>query len=158
MFLTVALPEGAFVLDPGFGGMTPRVPVPTDGTPVVFGDDQFRLVRAGDDHTLEVRTPEKTVNAWVSTLDRDFPIDFEMANHFTATHPSSHFTRRLTLRTFTEHGRITIANRDLTRFRGQTSETTQLADRKALHDALVTHFGFDLDVDALRVPMIPEWT
>ncbi len=50
-----------------------------------------------------------------------------------------------------------IANRDLTRFRGQTSETTQLVDRKALHDALVTHFGFDLDVDALRVPMIPEW-
>ena len=158
MFLTVALPDGGFVLDPGFGGLTPRVPVPIDGTPVTFGDDQFRLVRNGDDYTLEVKTPEKTVNAWVAPLSPDYPIDFEMANHFTATHGSSHFTRRLMLRAFTNDGRITIVNRDVTRFRGATSETTQLADRTSLRDTLVAEFGFDLDVAALRVPMIPEWT
>ena len=158
MFLTAALPEGSFVLDPGFGGLTPRVPVPTDGTPVTFGDDQFRIVREGDDYTLEVRTPEKIVNAWVAPLSPDYPIDFEMANHFTATHPSSHFTRRLMLRAFTNEGRITIVNRDVTRFRGAASETTQLVDRKALRATLVAEFGFDLDVEAIRVPMIPEWT
>src|SRR5689334_18703916 len=32
MFLTVALPEGRFVVDPGFGGLAPRMPVPLDGT------------------------------------------------------------------------------------------------------------------------------
>jgi len=158
MFLTVALPEGTFVVDPGFGGLTPRVPVPTDGTPVQFGADQFRIARNGDDYVLEVRTPEKTVNAWVSTLDRDYPIDFEMANHFTATHPSSHFTRRLMLRAFTDDGRITIANRDVTRFRGASSEAVQLADRKELRATLVAHFGFDLDVEAIQVPQIPDWT
>ena len=158
MFLTVVLPEGTFVVDPGFGGLTPRIPVPTDGTPVPFGADQFRLARDGEDYVLEVRTPDKTVSAWVSTLERDYPIDFEMANHFTATHPSSHFTRRLMLRAFTDDGRITIANRDVTRFRGTTQETVQLADRKELRATLAAHFGFDLDVEPIRVPQIPEWT
>ena len=32
MFLTVPLPEGTFVVDPGFGSLAPRVPVPLDGT------------------------------------------------------------------------------------------------------------------------------
>lgn len=62
------------------------------------------------------------------------------------------------LRAFTEDGRITIINREVTRFRGRTAETMQLPDRKALRETLVTHFGFDLDVDAIRVPQIPEWT
>ncbi|MBA3458115.1 MAG: arylamine N-acetyltransferase [Deltaproteobacteria bacterium] len=158
MFLTVALPEGTFVLDPGFGGITPRVPVPVDGTPVDSGENQFRLVRGTDELVLEVRTPDKTVNAWVSSLARDYPVDFEMANHFTATHPSSPFTRRLMLRAFTEDGRITIANRDVTRFRGPGAETTKLADRKQLRATLAAHFGFDLDVEAIVVPDIPEWT
>jgi len=160
MLLTVALAEGTFVVDPGFGGLTPRIPVPVDGTAVTHGDDQFRMVRDGDEHVLEVRTPDKLVNAWVSPLTRDYPIDFEMANHFTATHPSSHFTRRLMCRAFTADGKLTIVNRELTRFRGTTAEKIELADRAALKYTLCTQFGMDpvLDLDALRVHMIPEWT
>jgi arylamine N-acetyltransferase len=45
-----------------------------------------------------------------------------------------------------------------TRFRGTDSETTKLADRTALRETLVTQFGFDLDVEGIRVPQIPEWT
>src|SRR5262245_39436859 len=33
MLLSIELAEGAFVVDPGFGGLAPFVPVPIDGTP-----------------------------------------------------------------------------------------------------------------------------
>ncbi len=159
MLLTVTLTEGTFVVDPGFGGLTPRVPVPVDGTPVSHGTDQFRMLRDGGEYVLEVRTPEKTTNAWISPLTRDYPIDFEMANHFTATHPSSHFTHRLMCRAFTADGKITIVNREVTRFRRAETERFELADRAALSNTLCTQFGMDpvLGLDALRVPMIPEW-
>src|SRR5688572_9514341 len=63
MFLTVTLLEGRFVVDPGFGGLTPRVPVPLDGTPA----GEHRIVRDGDDYVLAVGD----IRAWVSTLHRD---------------------------------------------------------------------------------------
>jgi N-hydroxyarylamine O-acetyltransferase len=34
----------------------------------------------------------------------------------------------------------------------------QLADRRALRDLVIEHFGFDLpEIERLRVPSIPEW-
>ena len=176
MLLSVELPQGTFVVDPGFGGLAPMVPVPLDGTPVRHGTDEHWLERDGADYTLEVRTLDqvgragqdggvgqdgghKVVDAWVSTLARDFPIDFVMANHFTSTHPLSGFTRRLMMRTFTPTGRITIMNREVTHWRGSESQPSQLADRSALRDLVTTAFGFELpEITTMRVSSIPEWT
>jgi N-hydroxyarylamine O-acetyltransferase len=150
MFLTVKLPEGTFVVDPGFGGLTPRVPLNVDGTP----NGDYWLARDGADITLMARTPEKIVAAWVSTLEVDYPIDFEMANHFTATSPLSPFTTRLTMRAFTPSGRITVMNRVVTQHPSQ--ETMQLADGAALRAVVRDHFGFDLpELDTLALPAAP---
>jgi N-hydroxyarylamine O-acetyltransferase len=155
MLLSVELPEGGFVVDPGFGGLAPLVPVPFDGTEA--GDHW--LERDAGDWILKVRTPDRGVlDAWVTPMTPDFPIDFVMANHFTATHPSSPFTQRVMMRAFTVDGKLTIANRDVTEWVDGVPTTTQLADRAALHDLLVARFGFDLDVSSLCVPLIPEWT
>jgi N-hydroxyarylamine O-acetyltransferase len=153
MLLSVELPEGAFVVDPGFGGLGPVVPVPLDGTPA--GDHW--LERDGGEYTLKVRTPDTVVDAWVSTLTHELPIDFVMANHFTSTHPLSGFTQRLMLRAFTDDGRVTVMNRDVTHWNGTQPQPSRLADRDALRELLVAHFRFDLDVSKLRVPAIPEW-
>ncbi len=149
MFLSIDVPEGAFVLDPGFGGLAALVPVPLDGTEA--GDHW--LERDAGDWILKVRTPDRIVDAWVSPMTPDFPIDFVMANHFTATHPSSPFTQRLMLRTFVDGEKLTVVGRDVT----TGGVTRQLADRADLQQVLATDFGIDLDVSALRVPSIPEW-
>jgi len=143
MFLTVALPEGTYVVDPGFGGLAPRVPVNVDGT------------RAGDhwiaDRQLMVETPEKTSAAWVSSFEEDYPIDFEMANHFTATSPLSPFTTRLMMRAFTPTGRVTVVNRTVTFF--PSGETRQLGNGADLRGVTREYFGFDLpDLDSLTLP------
>jgi N-hydroxyarylamine O-acetyltransferase len=157
MLLSIDVPEGAFVLDPGFGGVAPLVPVPLDGIEVdgqAPGTLGHWLERDAGETTLKVRTPDRVVDAWVSPLTPDYPIDFVMANHFTATHPRSPFTQRLMLRAFVDGDSVRVMNRDLT----VGGVTRQLADRAELQQILATYFGIDHDVSSLRVPSIPEWS
>jgi len=145
MFLTVM----DHVIDVGFGGLAPHVPVPLDGCAA----GRHRIVRDGTGIALL----HDDQRLWVSTLEPEAPIDFEMGNHFTATWAPSPFVQRMMLRAFTPDGKVTAMNRDVTITRGERSETFQLADRAALRELLRTHFGFDLDVSALRIPTVPEW-
>jgi N-hydroxyarylamine O-acetyltransferase len=86
------------------------------------------------------------------------PVDFEVANHFTATSPMSHFRQRIMMRILTPDGRITVHNRDVTIWKGGESQALQLSDRSALRALLAEHFGFDLpEVENLQVPTVPGW-
>lgn len=159
MFLKVALPEGNFIVDPGFGGLAPRVPVPLEDSAVVpVGHEAHWMVRDGPYWVLKAKAGDKVIDAWVSTLDRDNQVDFEVGNHFTATSPNSTFVNRIMMRALTQKGRVTLMNRDLTIWRGNKPYSTELADREALRALLIEYFGFDLpEVEHLRVPSIPEW-
>ena len=159
MFLTVPLGERTFVVDPGFGALAPDAPLLLgDGTAARAGSVRHWMAREGDVWVLRAQTAEKNLDCWVSTLDADNLVDFEVGNHFTATHPSSPFVNRIMMRALTPDGRVTLMNRDLTVWRGDDARPTQLASRSALRALLVAHFGFDLpEVERLRVPSIPEW-
>ena len=159
MLLTVPLAEGVFVVDPGFGALAPRVPVPlVHGVTVSAHGDTHGMVRDGDWWVLRVEAGGKTVDAWATTLDHDNPADFEVGNHFTAMHPSSPFRNRIMMRALTAEGRVTVMNRDVTIWRGGKAHPTTLPDRAALRALLRDAFGFDLpEVEGMRVPMIPEW-
>ena len=160
MFLTVALPEGTFVLDPGFGGLAARVPVPlAEDRRATVDHETHWMVRDGGAWVLRVDvTDRKGGDAWVSTLDPDYPVDFELGNHYTATHPASPFRKLMMLRMLTPDGRVTVMNRDATVWKNGTPRRWQLADRGELRGLLAEHFGFDLpEVEAMRVPAVPEW-
>jgi N-hydroxyarylamine O-acetyltransferase len=159
MFLTVDVAEGSFVIDPGFGALAPRVPVPlAEGAQARHDEELHAMVRDGPLWILRARSGDKTVDAWVSTLEEDNLVDFELGNHYTASHPNSLFVNRIAMRALTSDGRVTVSNRDVNVWRGNVPETHQLADRKALRALLNEYFGFDLpEVEQLRVPAIPEW-
>ncbi len=159
MFLKVRLAEGIFIVDPGFGSLAPRVPVPlADGVVARAGEETHWMVRDGPYWVLRAQIGDKTVDGWVSTLDVDNAVDFEVGNYFTATHPASPFVNRIMMRALTAGGRVTVMNRDVTVWHGNEARATQLADRGALRALLRRYFGFDLpEIDQLRVPSIPEW-
>jgi len=146
MFLTVL----DHVIDPGFGGQAPLAPVPLDGSRTLGG---HRIVRNADGIELWYRDQI----LWISSLEHDIPIDFEMANHYTATYPASWFVQRLMLARFTPEGAVRLMNRDLTIERGKETTKRQLADRTELQDVLAEYFDIECDVSQLRVPTIPEW-
>jgi N-hydroxyarylamine O-acetyltransferase len=143
--------RGDVILDPGFGGGAPRAPVLLDGTPA----GEHRIVHDGSDYVLE----QAGKRLWVSSMEEDIPIDFEMANHFTATHPASHFTQILMMRALTEDGgQVRIRNREVTLTRGEETQTYQLTDRAQLRAVVAQHFGFDLPaLETLHVPAVAEW-
>ena len=159
MFLTVELDGTRFVVDPGFGGHGALVPVPVrEGVEVRDGVDRHRMVRREGEWVLEAEIEGMMMPLWTSTLETELPIDFELANHWVSTSPSSPFVNRLMLRALTPGGRTSVMNRDVTVMRAGKAEKYQLADRGALRALLAEHFGFDLpDVEQLRVPAVPEW-
>jgi N-hydroxyarylamine O-acetyltransferase len=107
---------------------------------------------------MRARIGDKSVDAWVSTLEKDNLVDFEMGNYFTSTHSSSPFVNGIMMRALTSDGRVTVMNRDLTIWRASEPHSTQLADRASLRALVIEHFGFDLpEIELLRVPSITEW-
>jgi len=162
--LSVQLPEGRFVLDPGLGGPAPRLPVPWGPeTPAQTGDEAHTLVRDGELWVMRGQLgrqaqAEPAKDLWVARLDEAHPVDRVMGNHYTATFPESPFRQRLMLRALTAQGRITVLNQEATwRENGQVRRWT-LPDRAALRALLAEHFGFDLpEVEQLRVPAVPGW-
>jgi N-hydroxyarylamine O-acetyltransferase len=157
MFVTVELSEGTFVCDPGFGALAPDVPLPlVDARPP---DDATHWMARGEDAwVMRVRHDGNVVDAWVTSLEVDHPVDFVMANHYVATHPASAFRQRLMLRALTPAGRVGVMNRDVTYREEGRVRTETLADRKALRTLLRVYFGFDLpEVETLKVPTVEAW-
>ncbi|HEY3521850.1 MAG TPA: arylamine N-acetyltransferase [Rhodanobacteraceae bacterium] len=158
MFLIATLPEGRFVLDPGFGGQSAPFPVPLVEAAETAGATHW-LQRDGRWWVLRVRTPDKPIEAWASTLDADNETDFVLGNHYTSTYPDSAFVNRMLLHARGADGSVSVMNRDVTFRGGGETRKVQLADRRELRTLLAEHFGFDLpEVEHLRVSGIPEWS
>ena len=157
--LTVSIGGETFVLDPGFGGHGPLVPLPlVEDREVSEGPDVHRITRRDGEWLLEAQIGGAMTPLWTSTLVAESPIDFVVANHFTSTWAESPFVNRLMLRALTPDGRVSVMNREVTISRNGVVERSQLADRAALRALLARDFGIDLpEVDRLRVPSVPEW-
>ena len=158
MFLSVTVDDARYVVDPGFGPFASRLPLPLDGTGLPADRPTHRMAREGDYWVLHATRDGAEIPAWVSSLEAENPIDFEVANHFTATHPGSLFVNWIMASAVKLDGRVNVMNRDVTHLRGGEVTTAQLPDRTALRALLAEHFGFDLpEVETLRVPGIPDW-
>jgi N-hydroxyarylamine O-acetyltransferase len=159
MVLTVAIGGRPFILDPGFGGHAPIVPVPLEpGSEARSGADRHRMVRAGQDWVLEVHIDGRPMPLWSSTLEPVEPVDFVMANHFVSTFASSPFVTSLMLRAITADARVSVMNQALTIRQGHGEQKRTIAGRAELRALLVEHFGFDVaDVEQMRVPAIEGW-
>jgi N-hydroxyarylamine O-acetyltransferase len=160
MFLTVVDGGTTWVLDPGFGGPGPLVPVPlVEGQEARYGPDLHRLVRRDGEWVLEGLVKNVLTPLWTSSLEPQFPVDFALANHYVSTFPESPFATRLMIRALTPEGRVSAMNRDVTVKEGNVTETYQLPDRAAFRRLLAGHFGFDLpEIETVRIPSVPEWT
>jgi N-hydroxyarylamine O-acetyltransferase len=91
-------------------------------------------------------------------MEEEYPVDFEMMNHYIATHPGSFFTHNILASAVTQEGRVSIMNQDVHIIRNGAVEPMRLADRKALRALVARHFGFDLpELDTMRVDSVPGW-
>ena len=129
-----------------------------DGAPVPAKAPTHRLAREGDDWFLYVTGDGKEIQGWVSTMEEEYPVDFEMMNYYIATNPASFFTHNILASAVTEGGRINIMNQGVQTISHGVAEPSQLGDRKELRSLVARHFGFDLpELETMRVDAVPDW-
>jgi N-hydroxyarylamine O-acetyltransferase len=156
MILEVALPDGEVRLcDVGFGGQVLTGPLRLaldveQETP----HEPFRLVdatRPGDVSPAYL-LQSKIAGEWKALyrFDRQpqLPPDYEVANHYTATSPQSHFTTTLVAARAAPDRRYTLRNRQLAvHHLGGPTERRTIEDPSELRTILETDFGIAVPND-----------
>jgi N-hydroxyarylamine O-acetyltransferase len=75
------------------------------------------------------------------TREPHFPVDFEVANHYTSTHPDSRFRLGPVAALTTDTGRVSYARGELTYRAGETVEHKPISDAEHLLEVLDVGFG-----------------
>jgi N-hydroxyarylamine O-acetyltransferase len=146
MLLRVDLPEGPYLADVGFGNQTPTSPLamrPRDEQ--VTPHELMRLWPVGEELTLQAKLGQEWQSIYRLSPHPTLPVDYEVANWFTATHSASPFVSNLIVarpgpngtRNTLFNGRVSIRGRD-----GKAER--RILDDAAFPAALRETFGLDL--------------
>ncbi|MCC6131377.1 MAG: arylamine N-acetyltransferase [Acidobacteria bacterium] len=150
MVLGVRVGEKAFLADVGFGGDGPLWPVPMDGTVSSQPGADLRVVEEGTWRVLQSGKGGTWTDLYAFSGEPVFPVDYEVANHFTSTHPRSKFVRSLTVQLSTREARYILRGRSYTVKREGAGECRELS-MEEIPNLLRERFGLDLpDADLLR--------
>jgi N-hydroxyarylamine O-acetyltransferase len=142
ILLLVEVDGATWLADVGFGLEGLLLPVP-------FGSSRearqfawtYRVIDVDGDWVLQSLRNESWTDLYSFTLEPYLAVDFEPANHYTATHPESRFVRTLTVQLPTPEVRYLLRNRELVLDRGGTVTRRVLADDDELLTVLAETFG-----------------
>ncbi len=143
MILRTTIDGLDIIADVGFGGHLLAHPyaLRADSEQEV-GLATLRLIDEGPQHLLQVRGGDDWRAIYRFTLEPAAPVDIELANWFTATHPESRFRKLLILQRLLPDARLVLLNRHFTRRSpGGKAETSLIADAPALAKVLAAEFG-----------------
>lgn len=143
MLLRIDLPEGAFLADVGYGGLTPTAPLALEtGREQPTPHETYRLVPAGDEIDLQARLGGDWADLYRFSLAPQAATDYEVANWFTSTHPESLFVRHLVASRPAPGRRYTLFNdRFSIRHLDGRVERRRVTDAATLAGLLARHFG-----------------
>ena len=142
MLLKVDTGDGSWLADVGFGGEGLLRPVPLVAHQVVRHFAwSYRLVTEAGQWVLQSLHGPDWFDLYAFTLEPQYPVDFEVANHFTSTHPSSRFVQTLTAQLPTPEARYVLRGRELTILRAAVSESRTIVDDDELLHILADPFG-----------------
>jgi N-hydroxyarylamine O-acetyltransferase len=142
ILLRVDAAGDTWLADVGFGleGLLLPVPFVSGREARQFGWT-YRAVEADGEWMLQSLRDGAWTDLYAFSLERQLAVDFEPANHYTATHPDSRFVRTLTVQLPTPEVRYRLRNRELVLDRGGTVTRRELADDVELLSVLAEVFG-----------------
>jgi N-hydroxyarylamine O-acetyltransferase len=152
MLLKVDLPEGPFLADVGFGGQSPTAPLrlepgPEQATP----HGVYRVVEGPEGYEVQMRLPDRWEGMYRFRDEPQGERDYEVFNHYTATHPASRFTQNLIAARVDGELRLNLFNDQLTTWRPDgRSDVVRLASPAQAHAALAHDFGIEVPLAGLE--------
>ena len=141
-----------YTADAGFGTVTPTAPLTLE--PEIEQHTPHELFRYRENEgewTLQVRLKEEWRRVYRFTLAPQHQADYEVANWYTSTHPSSPFLRSLIVGKVAPGCRYTLFNNDFAVHRHSDNRTDRrtLVNAAEIREVLEAVFG-------LRLPATPE--
>ena len=156
MVLKVETPGGAYIADVGFGADGLLRPIPL--LPEIvhhMPDAAFRLRQDGREWVLEGDVGRDSFSDYYAfTLEPQHPIDIEVANHYTSTHPESKFRQTVTAQQIRADRRLALRGFRLEIHQHGTVETCELADEAERLTLLATEFGLDFPPGTCFAPAL----
>ena len=148
----VRLDGADLIVDVGFGGsFVPPMKLAAGAEAETADGARHRLI-ADEEHgwMLERDGGEGWARQYSFTLDRVWPADLEMANHFTATRPDTRFTTLRIASAATADGYVSLIDRALTTSRMGQSEVREIGDVETYRHVLADTFGLALSADEVE--------
>jgi N-hydroxyarylamine O-acetyltransferase len=143
MVLEVEVDGSPILADVGFGTVGILLPMPlAAGEPVRQFAWTFRLVEEPGLWVLQGRQGDGWLDLYAFTREPQYPVDFEMSNWYTSTHPDSRFFHTVTVQRSTRDIRYLLRGREFTVVRGEQTTTRTLAEEEVLR-VLADDFGLD---------------
>ncbi len=141
MVLLVEAGGGTWLADVGFGAEGLLLPVPFGtGEAVNHFSWRYRVVEAAG-WALQSLHDGSWMDLYAFTLEPQLLIDYEVASHYTSTHPASRFVQTLTAQLPTPECRWILRNYELIKETGDASETRTLSGNEELLSVLDATFG-----------------
>jgi N-hydroxyarylamine O-acetyltransferase len=154
MILRIDIGPQTLIADVGFGGLTLTGPLQLEEageqrTP----HEVFRILRGAEGYEVQAELGGAWKSLYRFDLQEQLPIDFEVLNHFVATHPESHFLTTLMAARRTPDGRYALLNNELAEYRGADRTQRKLVSADELASALTDVFGVNLPRHAGLAPL-----
>lgn len=149
MVLRVWIDGSGWLADVGFGSCVPPAPLRLDTRePQPTRHETFRLMPVEGELQLEALIADEWQPLYRLTGVPQLDVDYELANWYTSTHPSSRFRNRLIVARSTPEARLVLAGARLTVRTPGGSIYRRILSADEIEDALASRFQ-------LRVE--PEW-
>lgn len=143
------LVDGQDIVDVGFGGLTlTGVLRLQTAEPQPTPHEDFRIVDGEEVRIMEANVRGTWQPLYHFDLQRQQPIDYEVANHYLSTHPNSHFRHGVTAARAIPEARYALRNTHLSIHRRDGSEQRELADVAELKEVLGDLFQITVPDDA----------
>jgi len=145
MMLLVAADGERWVADVGFGAAGFLAPVPFgSGAEARRSAWRHRVAEEAGGWVMQACTDAEWRDLYAFTLEPQLPVDYEIANYYTSTHPASRFVRTLTVQRLTPDVRHTLRDREYIEEHGATIARRTVADDDEVLALLATTFGLSL--------------
>ncbi len=147
MLLVVKTKEARFLTDVGFGGMTPAAPLLFQtGLVQKTPHTTYRILEENGCYSLQALQDKTWKNQYEFDFQRQFPVDFQMANWYTSTYPDSHFKHQLSVARAGKDRRFGLRNNRLSvHYVNGETETKDLSTVKEIMDVLENIFKLKLN-------------
>jgi N-hydroxyarylamine O-acetyltransferase len=159
MILRVAIDGRPWLADAGFGGVGLVSPIALDTAGEQGDSREPRRLVFGERYVVhQFRVGTEWNDVYVFTLDEAAPIDFEVGNWFTSTHPNSRFRQNLIVALAGVGHRFILLNHEFTiRYADGRVEKRAIGSPNELLAILAEYFGLQFPPDTRFGPPGSPW-